>query len=135
MARVVVVGPPEEELVDLQGAPRDAAFAARDHLLRHRTLGRHLADEAPDRRRTGTRSEVSTTPKAAGAGHSRQARRQMLRSAARRDAERLAQRMVEDDAVELTPTVIVRAVRLLRQALERKRDRGSRRASQAARAK
>lgn len=38
---------------------------------------------------------------AARADHSR---RQMLRSAARRDAERLAQRMVEDDAVELAPT-------------------------------
>ena len=42
----------------------------------------------------------------------------MLRSAARRDAERLAQRMVEDDAVELAPTVIV----LVRGAFEGRRE-------------
>ena len=82
-----MVGQPEEELVNLERAPRDAAFAARDHLLRHRTLGRHLADEAPRRTaaehelvqavRAKVVPELSTEnihhAEAAGAGHSRQA--------------------------------------------------------------
>jgi len=115
--RMVVVGQPAAELAGVVRAPQHPALAAGDDLAGVDPGRVEDADEAP--RRSAAEAEGIEAvgagvvaggvdgAVAAGTGDADQTRSQVREAAAGRHAERTAEGMVEDDAVQPPPAVLV----------------------------